>query len=366
MAIEHRLACGLLFQIYAGVYSLMPPESLPRMGRWTAAVFACGPKAALSDESAGRKRSLLPNDTVIRDKIRVTSTNCTLVALAARFPTSQIETAISKACFLERTTPEQLLRYLDTIGNRKGVAPMRKLLERHLFSMTQTELEYRFKAIARAAGLPTPLAQHHVNGYRVDFWFSTLGLVVETDGFGSHFHALQQTKDRKRDQAHTAACLTQLRFTHYQVRHEPTDVRTILARVAGRLELTLGPLARYCCRLFVPDRGRDRSGRAGSAAQHLDRRPVLRRHRDPAEDDGVGLRSHQTQVDVPGDDADHLRHLGLGECGTDAAADAAAERKPRVGLGFAVEEALRPEGLRFGIEVLAMVDQGDARIDLDS
>ena len=119
MAIEHRLARALLFQTYAGVYSLVPPESLPRMGRWTAAVYACGPKAVLSDESAGclahfweketlgievtvpanvtrnpsgilvHKRSLLPNDTVIRDKIRVTSTNCTLVALAARFPANE-------------------------------------------------------------------------------------------------------------------------------------------------------------------------------------------------------------------------------------------------------------------------------------
>ena len=270
MAIEHRIARGRLFQIFAGVYALVPPELLSFKGRWAAAVYACGPKAVLSDESAGclsqfweqesrgievtvpanvtrrpsgilvHKRSLLPNDTVIRDKIPVTSTNCTLVALAARFPADQIETAITRACFRQQTNPEQLLRYLDTIGNRKGVAPMRELLERHLFSLPDSELERYFRPIAKAAGLPTPLTQHHVNGYRVDFWFPTLGLVVETDGLGSHFNAIQQTADRKRDQAHTAAGLTQLRFTHYQVRYEPKDVQAILARVAGRLELTLG------------------------------------------------------------------------------------------------------------------------------
>ncbi len=269
MAIEHRLSYGRLFRIHDGVYAFVPREQLSRMGKWMAGVLACGPKAALSDESAGclariweketlgieitvpadvhRRRSgllvhrrlLLPNDTVIRDKIRVTSTNCTLVALAARFPANQIETAISRACFRQQTTPEGLLRYLDTIGPRKGAAPLRKLLQRHLFSMTESELELRFKPIAKAAGLPVPLTQHHVNGYKVDFWFPSLGLVVETDGFGSHFHALQQTKDRKRDQAHTAAGLTQLRFTHYQVRYEPKDVQITLERVAQRLTPTL-------------------------------------------------------------------------------------------------------------------------------
>ncbi len=56
----------------------------------------------------------------------------------------------------------------------------------------------------------------------------------------AHASAIKQTEDRRRDQAHTAAGLTQLRFTHYQVRFEPKDVETVLARVAGRLELTLG------------------------------------------------------------------------------------------------------------------------------
>ena len=56
----------------------------------------------------------------------------------------------------------------------------------------------------------------------------------------AHASAIKQTEDRRRDQAHTAAGLTQLRFTHYQVRFEPKDVEAVLARVAGRLELTLG------------------------------------------------------------------------------------------------------------------------------
>jgi len=45
-----------------------------------------------------------------------------------------------------------------------------------------------------------------------------LGLVVETDGLRYHRTPAQQARDRRRDQLHTAAGLTTLRFTHAQVR----------------------------------------------------------------------------------------------------------------------------------------------------
>jgi very-short-patch-repair endonuclease len=74
-----------------------------------------------------------------------------------------------------------------------------------------------------------------VNGFRVDFYWSELGLVVETDGLRCHRTAAEQAKDRVRDQTHTAAGLTPLRFTRAQVRFEPEYVRSTLAAVAGRL-----------------------------------------------------------------------------------------------------------------------------------
>jgi very-short-patch-repair endonuclease len=74
-----------------------------------------------------------------------------------------------------------------------------------------------------------------VNGFRVDFYWPDLGLVVETDGLRYHRTPAQQATDRLRDQAHTAAGLTPLRFTHAQVRHEPGHVRSTLAATARRL-----------------------------------------------------------------------------------------------------------------------------------
>ena len=85
--------------------------------------------------------------------------------------------------------------------------------------------------MAKRAGLPKPLTQHHLHGFRVDFYWPELGLVIETDGLRYHRTPAQQSRDRQRDQALTAAGLTVLRFTHAQVRFEPDYVVATLRRV---------------------------------------------------------------------------------------------------------------------------------------
>jgi very-short-patch-repair endonuclease len=62
-----------------------------------------------------------------------------------------------------------------------------------------------------------------------------LGVVVETDGLRYHRTPAKQALDRLKDQTHTAAGLTPLRFTRAQVKYEPGYVREILAAVARRL-----------------------------------------------------------------------------------------------------------------------------------
>ena len=89
---------------------------------------------------------------------------------------------------------------------------------------------------AAAAGFPVELTKEWVNGVEVDFYWPRLGLVVETDGLQYHRTPSAQNRDRVRDQTHTAAGLTQLRFTHWQVAREAGYVRAILARTAGRLD----------------------------------------------------------------------------------------------------------------------------------
>lgn len=108
-------------------------------------------------------------------------------------------------------------------------------LDRGIFRLTDSELERRLIPLARAAGLPLPLTGQIVNGFRVDFYWPGLDLVVETDGLRYHRTPSQQARDRVRDQAHAAAGTTALRFTFGQVRDDPAHVRATLMQTAARL-----------------------------------------------------------------------------------------------------------------------------------
>jgi very-short-patch-repair endonuclease len=167
--------------------------------------------------------------------IPVTTPACTLVDLAARLPTHSLERAIGEADKLGLIDPENLRSMLDELGRRPGVVALRRTLDRHTFVLTDSELERRFVPIAARAGLSRPRTGTRVNGYRVDFHWPELGLVVETDGLRYHRTPAQQARDRLRDQAHAAAGLTSLRFTHAQVAREPCHVQDTLAAVARRL-----------------------------------------------------------------------------------------------------------------------------------
>jgi very-short-patch-repair endonuclease len=109
------------------------------------------------------------------------------------------------------------------------------LIDRRTFRLTRSKLERLFIPIAVRAGYPVPLTRQIVNGFEVDFHWPELKIVVETDGLTYHRTAAQQAKDLVRDQAHAAANLLSLRFSHEQIAYEPAYVEAILRRVRGRL-----------------------------------------------------------------------------------------------------------------------------------
>ena len=119
---------------------------------------------------------------------------------------------------------------------RPGLARGNALITRWTFHLTRSDLERLFLPIARRAGLPVPQTRVIVNGFEVDFWFPELGLVVEADSLTYHRTPAKQLKDRRRDQAHIAAGLVPLRFTHWQIAHEHREVERTLVKVAARLK----------------------------------------------------------------------------------------------------------------------------------
>jgi very-short-patch-repair endonuclease len=169
--------------------------------------------------------------------IAVTTPVCTLIDLATCLQRDRLEAAINEADKRNLTDPEQLRSALATVGRRPGVRALREVLDRRTFSLTDSQLERRFLRLVRAAGLAAPETARWLSGFKVDFYWPELKLVVETDGLRYHRTPAQQSKDRLRDQAHSAAGLTPLRFTHAQIRFEPERVTATLAAVAARLDV---------------------------------------------------------------------------------------------------------------------------------
>jgi Transcriptional regulator, AbiEi antitoxin/Protein of unknown function (DUF559)/AbiEi antitoxin C-terminal domain len=265
-AIKHRIRVGRLHPVHRGVYAVGRPE-LSREGRWMAAVLACGPRAVLSRLSAGvlwrivadegawidvavpagvkrrrpgiavqRRAGLAGRLLTSHRGIPVTGPVLTLVDLAAVLHRDDaLERAVNEADKRGLVDPETLRGALDGLPPIPGTARLRTLLDRRTFVLTDSELERRFLPLARGAGLPVPVTREEVNGFKVDFFWPGLDLVVETDGLRYHRTPAQQAADRRRDQAHAAAGLTPLRFTHAQVRYEPAHVRDTLEAVARRL-----------------------------------------------------------------------------------------------------------------------------------
>jgi len=165
----------------------------------------------------------------------VTGPICTLIDIAATLGRAQLEAAVNEADKRDLADPERLRSALEEVPFRPGVRALRQLLDRRTFNLTDSELERRFLPLVREAGLPAPQTGRFLNGFKVDFYWPDLGLVVETDGLRYHRTPAQQARDRIRDQAHAAARLTPLRFTRAQVRFEPGHVSTTLAAVADRV-----------------------------------------------------------------------------------------------------------------------------------
>jgi very-short-patch-repair endonuclease len=182
-----------------------------------------------------RRARLGTRDTTTYQRLPVTSPTRTLIDLATFLTRNALEEAVIEADKRDLIRADALRHALGSHAGEPGTGVLRELLDRRSFVLTDSQLERRFLRIVEQAGLPTPMTQHHLDGFRVDFFWPELKLVVETDGLRYHRTAAQQTADRRRDQAHVAAGRTALRFSHAQVAFEPQEVQITLRRVAERV-----------------------------------------------------------------------------------------------------------------------------------
>lgn len=272
-AIRHRVRSARLFVLWPGVYAVGRP-TVTRLGRWKAATLACGPQSALCGESgaalvdlrSGEGRSIevaVPEATrrsprgirVRRCRgladhitgvhgIPVCSTPLLLVQLSERLGRDSIEEAINRADRLDLIDPEALRAAIEALRGRPGVAALRRILDRATFRLSDSQLERRFRPIARRAGLPEPEMGARVNGFKVDFWWPSLNLVVETDGLRFHRTAFTQARDLRRDHAHDRAGTWHLRFSHAQIAFEPAYVQEQLEIKRRQIEALIQSVGR--------------------------------------------------------------------------------------------------------------------------
>lgn len=234
------LACG-----DGAVLSHGSAAALWRIGRERGGVEVSLPRASHLKRPGlitHRRKRLCRPDIAICNEIPVTSPAMTILDHGARLGRGPMEQMIKEADVQGLIKPEELRAFLGKHPRQEGVGRLKDLMDRRAFRFkTQTELERWFLRIAARAGAPAPLTQHRVNGFKVDFFWPALGLVVETDGLTYHRTPAQQAADRVRDQEHTASGLTPLRFTHDQVRYEPAHVRRVLARTERGLRASPPP-----------------------------------------------------------------------------------------------------------------------------
>ncbi len=276
-AIRHRLAAGRWERAAECVFRVAGSPRTWEQGLMVA-TLACGPAAAASHRSAAallgipgfdrcgvpeltthrsrRPRSAsavvhrwrpFPDDhlTVI-DGIVTTRVARTLVDLAGVVPAARTARAVDNCLAAEIVSLAALHDTFVTLAGRgrAGVSVMREILAERLLDYVApaSELEARYLALSRSAGLPEPVRQLDAGddeGWvgRVDFAYPELRLLIELDGRRHHSTLLDREADRRRDERLRAAGWRIVRLTWADVVQRPAEtvarLRLLLAGAAA-------------------------------------------------------------------------------------------------------------------------------------
>lgn len=279
-AVERRARTGELRRVHPGVYLLgtLRGPLEPARARQMAAVLACGRDAALSHRSAGRLWGLLRTpgrrnakngepliDIVIPHDVRRRHRG-----IQVHRPTDLVADDVTRLDRIPITTVCRTLRDLSSIltardlnrvaarGEKEGLvdaASFPDLVARHhgrpgaavlrvaLLGdggpvITESEAEERFLDLVAEAGLPRPLVNAEVRGYRADFYWPDERLIVEVDGFAFHSSRGSFEGDHRRDIDLESKGVRVIRVTWRQIVRERTatgaKISAALALAAAR------------------------------------------------------------------------------------------------------------------------------------
>jgi very-short-patch-repair endonuclease len=232
-----------------------------------AAVLACGPDALLSHRHAltlwevrpsssgaidvtvpGRATkpgprvvcvhsslTLADQDRAQVDGIPVTSLARAILDYAATAGAQRTRLALEKAERMGFLIGRELDELLERNARHHGTRTLRVALAglRGPAPWTQSELEDRFLALVRAAGLPEPEMNVLVEGELVDALWRDARLIVEVDGYHYHKSRAQFEADRRRDAKLQVAGYRVVRLTQQRIASEPRAVMAELLALLG-------------------------------------------------------------------------------------------------------------------------------------
>jgi len=258
-AIEHRVRRGLLHARHPRVFS---------WGAWSdsqwaasrAAVFACGDGAFVSRHAALGLYGIRPHPsgpvdvTVIGRRVRqqgiaarttaaldrrdvrlvrsipVVSLARALLDAAPQLSARELGDAVEQAQVKRLLTKAELRATLDRAGARAGVAALRALLDEAAF--TRSRAERILLELLRAARLPEPVFNAHVEGLEVDALWQRERVVLEFDSYAFHATRAAFERDRGRTARLQRARHVVLRTTWRELTRES---HALVARTAQEL-----------------------------------------------------------------------------------------------------------------------------------
>jgi very-short-patch-repair endonuclease len=172
------------------------------------------------------------------DDVPVTNPARTLCDLDGVVPAARLGWIVDDALMRRLVTIGELAETHAELrrGSRRSRAMARVLSERGAeWDDADSPGEARLVRWLRAAGLPAPVQQHEVDGYRVDLAYPDHGVLIEYDGFDAHSTRTRFDHDRKRgNRLALRPGATVLRYTSASTQEEVVrDVTAALRRAAA-------------------------------------------------------------------------------------------------------------------------------------
>jgi very-short-patch-repair endonuclease len=181
-----------------------------------------------------RVSRLDPRDVTTKDHLRLTTPARSVIDLATNATLAEVEHALSEGRALNLINDARLNAALDRApANHPGAAAIRALLKSQVGrAMTRSERERKLLKLLAAAGLPKPLVNRPLHGYKPDFYWPEQRLILEFDGYRTHGGRSKFESDRKRDQLFATRGIQTLRSTWLQLEHEAV---ALVVRIAQAL-----------------------------------------------------------------------------------------------------------------------------------